>query len=190
MQNGAIARNGLAISDTDLAAYRSSISLVSQESCLFSGSIRDNLLLGVLDEAFIDEEELHKAARDAGIHEFIVSLPEGYDTEIGPRGVALSGGQKQRISIARALIRHPSLLLLDEATSSLDTATERAIQAVFDDMKGSRTMVVVAHRLSTIRNADVIFVMDDGRVVEQGNHAQLIEKSGIYTRMVSLPNEP
>ncbi|KFA79500.1 hypothetical protein S40288_05346 [Stachybotrys chartarum IBT 40288] len=190
VQNGAIARNGLTISDTDLAVYRSSISLVAQESCLFSGSIRDNILLGVPDEAFIDEEELHRAARDAGIHEFIVSLPEGYDTEIGPRGVALSGGQKQRISIARALIRHPSLLLLDEATSSLDTATERAIQAVFDEMKGSRTMVVVAHRLSTVRNADVIFVMDDGRVVEQGNHSQLIEQSGIYTRMASLPNEP
>ncbi|KAI9147413.1 ABC transporter BEA3 [Paramyrothecium foliicola] len=182
-ESGRIARNGLEISNTDLAAHRASISLVAQEPCLFSGSIRDNILLGVPDETFVDEEEIHQACKDAGIHEYVVSLPEGYDTEIGPRGVTLSGGQKQRISIARALIRHPSLVLLDEATSALDSETERAVQTVFEEMRGSTTMVVVAHRLATVRNADIIFVIGDGKVVEQGNHANLIAQKGMYAHM-------
>jgi ATP-binding cassette subfamily B (MDR/TAP) protein 1 len=164
--------------------------LVAQEPGLFSGSVRENILLGVPNDATVAAADLHSAARDAGIHDFIASLSEGYDTPLGPNGVALSGGQKQRISIARALVRNPSLLLLDEATSSLDSETEREVQAVFDATKGTRTMVVVAHRLATVQNADVIFVMGDGRLVEKGNHASLIAQRGIYYQMVSLQTEP
>jgi ATP-binding cassette, subfamily B (MDR/TAP), member 1 len=159
---------------------------VSQEPNLFSGSIRDNILLGVQDESFISVADIHSAAKDAGIHDFIMSLPEGYDTHLGPNGVALSGGQKQRISIARAIIRKPTLLLLDEATSSLDSETEREVQAVFDEAKGTRTMVVVAHRLATVQNADIIFVMEEGRVVEQGDHANLMRRRATYFHMVSI----
>lgn len=189
ISGGEILRDGIEISNINLGQYRSGISLVAQEPNLFSGSIRDNILLGVQDEAFTPVDELHNAARDAGIHDFIMSLPEGYDTHLGPNGVALSGGQKQRISIARAIIRKPTLLLLDEATSSLDSETEREVQAVFDATKGTRTMVVVAHRLATVRNADVIFVMEGGRVVEQGDHASLIKRRATYFRMVSTSKD-
>ncbi|KAH8671517.1 ABC transporter [Xylariales sp. PMI_506] len=181
--SGEILRDGIEISNINLGQYRSGISLVAQEPNLFSGSVRDNILLGVQDESFVPLTTLHRAAQDSGIHDFIMSLPEGYDTHLGRNGVALSGGQKQRISIARALIRMPSLLLLDEATSSLDSETEREVQAVFDATKGTRTMVVVAHRLATVQNADVIFVMEDGRVVEQGDHISLIKRRGTYFRM-------
>lgn len=159
--------------------------MVAQEPSLFSGSIRENILLGIANEEAVSETDVHIAARDAGIHDFVLSLPEGYDTQIGPHGVALSGGQKQRISIARALIRKPTLLLLDEATSSLDSETERAVQAVFESTRAGRTMVVVAHRLATVQNADIIFVMSDGRVVEKGDHADLLAQKGVYYQMVS-----
>jgi ATP-binding cassette, subfamily B (MDR/TAP), member 1 len=157
---------------------------VAQEPSLFDGTLRDNILLGVDPDATTDEQ-LHKACADAGIHDFIASLPEGYNTEVGMRGVALSGGQKQRISIARALIRNPRLLLLDEATSNLDSETERQVQAVFERTKASRTMVVVAHRLATVQNADVIFVLGDGKVLEKGDHQTLLRKKGVYYQMVS-----
>ena len=152
---------------------------------LFDGTLRDNVLLGVDAEADDAEAQLHQACRDAGIHDFIVSLPEGYDTEVGLRGVSLSGGQKQRLSIARALVRKPRLLLLDEATSNLDSETERQVQEVFERTRAARTMVVVAHRLATIQNADIIFVMGDGKVLEKGNHAALLKKRGVYWNMVS-----
>lgn len=164
--------------------YRNSISLVSQEPSLFEGSIRENILLGV-DEAEVSDEALHQVCRDAEIHSFISSLPEGYNTAVGAKGVALSGGQKQRIAIARALIRNPRLLLLDEATSNLDSQTERSVQAVFERTGKGRTMVVVAHRLATVQNADVIFVISDGCVAEKGNHASLLRKRGMYYQMVS-----
>lgn len=151
---------------------------------MFDGTLRDNILLGV-DEDSITEEQIHRACRDAEIHEFIASLPDGYNTSVGTKGVALSGGQKQRISIARALIRNPRLLLLDEATSNLDSETERAVQAVFEKTKKTRTMIVVAHRLATVQNADVIFVLASGRVQEKGTHTELLRKRGIYYQMVS-----
>ncbi|KAK4153850.1 P-loop containing nucleoside triphosphate hydrolase protein [Chaetomidium leptoderma] len=179
---GQILYNGLDIPGLCLKSYRKDISLVSQEPNLFDGTLRENILLGV-DEATTTEEQLHQACRDAEIHDFIVSLPDGYSTEVGTRGVALSGGQKQRLSIARALIRNPRLLLLDEATSSLDAETERSVQAVFEKNKKNRTMVVVAHRLATVQNADVIFVMADGRVVEKGDHGSLLRRRGIYYQM-------
>ena len=158
---------------------------MSQEPNLFDGTLRENILLGV-DEKTTSEEQLHQACRDAEIHDFIISLPDGYNTSAGTRGVTLSGGQRQRLSIARALIRNPRLLLLDEATSNLDAETERSVQGVLEKNKKNRTMVVVAHRLATVQNADVIFVLADGRVVEKGNHASLVSKRGIYYQMVSL----
>jgi ABC-type multidrug transport system fused ATPase/permease subunit len=191
-QSGDVRYNGRSIDQLDLASYRSSLSLVAQEPCLFSGSVRKNIMLGVSrreqshEDEMDDEERVHVAARAAGIHDFVVSLPEGYETDIGTAGVALSGGQKQRISIARALVRNPSVLLLDEATSSLDSETERKIQEVFDSERGNRTILMVAHRLATVQNADVIFVMNDGVVVEKGSHASLIGKRGLYYQMVSL----
>jgi ABC-type multidrug transport system fused ATPase/permease subunit len=129
------------------------------------------------------EERLHAVCRDAGIHDFVSSLPEGYNTEVGQSGVSLSGGQRQRISIARALIRDPAVLLLDEATSSLDSEMEREVQAVFERTGKGRTMIVVAHRLATVQNADIIFVMHEGRVVETGHHKSLLAEKGRYWHM-------
>ncbi|KAH8707268.1 ABC transporter BEA3 [Beauveria bassiana] len=146
------------------------------------GTIRENILLGV-DETTITDEHLHRVCREAEVHDFIVSLPEGYRTNIGSRGVTLSGGQKQRVAIARALIRQPSILLLDEATSSLDSESERLVQAAFERAGRGRTMVVVAHRLATVQNADVIFVLGDGKLLERGNHQELLRKKGVYWQM-------
>lgn len=157
--------------------------MVAQEPTLFQGSIRENILLGV--EETTPTETLHQACRDAEIHDFISSLPEGYDTDVGMKGVALSGGQKQRIAIARALIRNPKILLLDEATSSLDSESEKLVQAAFERAGKGRTMVVVAHRLATVQNADVIFVLGEGTVLEIGDHQALLRKRGVYYQMVS-----
>jgi ATP-binding cassette subfamily B (MDR/TAP) protein 1 len=159
------------------------ISLVAQEPTLFQGTIRENVLLGV--EESTSNELLHQACRDAEIHDFIMSLPEGYQTDVGSKGIALSGGQKQRIAIARALIRDPKILLLDEATSSLDSESEKLVQAAFERAGKGRTMVVVAHRLATVQNADIIFVLGEGKVLETGDHNQLLRKRGVYYQMVS-----
>ena len=153
---------------------------------VFQGTLRENILLGV-PPASIPDAELHAVCRDAGIHDFIVSLPEGYETPIGSRGVSLSGGQKQRVAIARALVRRPAVLLLDEATSSLDSESERLVQRAFERAAAGRTMVVVAHRLATVQNADVIFVLGEGgKVLEQGSHGDLLRRKGVYWNMVSL----
>lgn len=157
---------------------------MAQEAALLKGTIRENILLGVDIDATSDEK-LYQVCRDASIHDFIVSLPEGYDTNIGSRGVSLSGGQKQRMAIARALLRDPNILLLDEATSSLDSESEILVQSAFERAGRGRTMIVVAHRLSTVQNADVIFVLGEGKLLEQGNHAELLRKRGIYWQMVS-----
>jgi ABC-type multidrug transport system fused ATPase/permease subunit len=137
-----------------------------------------------VDADTVTDAQLHAACRDASIHDFIVSLPNGYNTNIGSRGVSLSGGQKQRVSIARALIRNPQILLLDEATSSLDLESEKLVQAAFERASKGRTMVCVAHRLATVQNADVIFVLGDGKLLEKGNHAELLKKKSIYYQMV------
>lgn len=160
------------------------MSLVAQEPTLFQGSIKENILLGVSEST--PTELLHSACRSAEIHDFIMSLPDGYNTDVGNRGVNLSGGQKQRIAIARALIREPKVLLLDEATSSLDSESEKLVQAAFEKAASGRTMVVVAHRLATVQNADVIFVLGEGGVLEVGNHAVLLKKRGVYYQMVSF----
>jgi ATP-binding cassette, subfamily B (MDR/TAP), member 1 len=186
VKSGNITYNGVDIGDLNLQEYRKTISLVAQEASLFTGTIKQNVLVGV-DEAAVSDEELHQACKDAEMHDFIISLPEGYETRIGLKGVLLSGGQRQRLAIARALIRKPRLLLLDEATSALDSETEKQVQRVFEKTKGERTMVVVAHRLATVQNADVIFVLGDGQVLERGNHAELLAKRGVYYHMVGFP---
>jgi ATP-binding cassette, subfamily B (MDR/TAP), member 1 len=184
-QRGQILYHGNDINNIPLSQYRSTLSLVAQEPSLFEGSIRENILLGIPDSTTITDAVLHTAARSAEIHDFITSLPEGYSTPVGTKGVALSGGQKQRIAIARALIRDPRVLLLDEATSNLDSETERSVQEVLEKTGKGRTMVVVAHRLATVQNADVIFVIGDGKVVEKGDHNSLLRKRGTYWQMVS-----
>ncbi|KAH7364104.1 ABC transporter-like protein [Rhexocercosporidium sp. MPI-PUGE-AT-0058] len=183
-ERGSILMHGTDVNKLSLSGYRSHISLVSQEPSLFEGTIRDNILLGV-ESLDTPDSAVHLACQQAEIHNFITSLPAGYGTEVGARGIALSGGQKQRIAIARALIRNPRVLLLDEATSNLDSETEREVQNVFEQSgKGKgRTMVVVAHRLATVQNADVIFVVEGGRVVEKGNHAELLALRGVYWQM-------
>lgn len=181
---GKIFCNGVDIDKVDVYGYRHNLALVSQEPTMFRGTVRHNVLFGVSDPESISEERLHQVCRDAFIHDFIVSLPDGYDTEVGPKGVSLSGGQKQRIALARALIRDPKILLLDEATSALDSESEKIVQAALDRARQGRTMIAVAHRLSTIQNADIIFVLDGGKVVEKGTHTELLEKRKVYWDMV------
>ncbi|EAQ93388.1 hypothetical protein CHGG_01623 [Chaetomium globosum CBS 148.51] len=182
VSKGQILFNGKDITDVNVYEYRKLLSLVAQESSLFHGTIRENLLLGV-DPSTITDEQLHQCCRDASIHEFIMSLPDGYNTNIGSRGVSLSGGQKQRVSIARALIRNPRVLLLDEATSSLDSESEKLVQAAFERVAKGRTTVAVAHRLATIQKADIIYVLGEGKVLEKGTHAELLKQKGVYWHM-------
>ncbi|KAK4173584.1 putative ABC multidrug transporter [Triangularia setosa] len=182
VNKGQILFNGKDISEVNVYEYRKLLSLVAQEPSLFHGTIRENILLGV-DPEQVTEEELHSCCKDASIHEFIMSLPEGYNTNIGSRGVSLSGGQKQRLSIARALIRNPRVLLLDEATSSLDSESEKLVQKAFERVSKGRTTVAVAHRLATIQGADVIYVLGEGKVLEKGTHNELLRKKGVYWHM-------
>ncbi|KAG9571775.1 ABC transporter, partial [Aureobasidium melanogenum] len=180
---GAITCNGVNINDMNVYDYRRKISLVAQEPTMFRGTIRDNVLFGIPDPSSVSDEKIHQVCRDALIHDFIVSLPQGYYTDVGQKGVAMSGGQKQRIAIARALVRGPKLLLLDEATSALDSESEKIVQAAFERARSGKTMIAVAHRLSTIQSADVIFVFDEGKVVEKGSHNELVQKQGVYWEM-------
>ena len=161
--------------------YRGHMSLVQQEPTLYQGSVRENVSLGLDFEP--SDEQITEACRKANAIDFVVSLPEGLDTPCGSRGMQFSGGQRQRIAIARALIRNPKLLLLDEATSALDTQSERLVQAALDEAAMSRTTIAVAHRLSTIRNAAVIFVFANGRIAEMGTHAELQRMKGRYYEM-------
>ncbi|KAL2022705.1 hypothetical protein VTK56DRAFT_4786 [Thermocarpiscus australiensis] len=182
VNKGQILFNGKDITEVNVYEHRKLLSLVAQEPSLFQGTIRENILLGV-DPARVTDEQLHQCCRDANIHDFIVSLPDGYDTNIGSRGVSLSGGQKQRLSIARALIRNPRVLLLDEATSSLDSESEKLVQAAFERVAKGRTTVAVAHRLATIQGADIIYVLGEGKVLEKGTHAELLKQKGVYWHM-------
>jgi ATP-binding cassette subfamily B (MDR/TAP) protein 1 len=179
--SGHITLTDIDISKLSPRLYRSHISLVSQEPILFQGTLRHNIILGLEHEP--SNEEIYDACRQANILEFIDSLPEGFSTQCGSRGGQFSGGQRQRITIARALIRNPRLLLLDEATSALDTTSEKVVQEALMDAGNGRIMVAVAHRLSTIRDADWIFVMGGGRIVESGTHRELLRKRGVYYAM-------
>ncbi|MDO5517479.1 MAG: ABC transporter ATP-binding protein [Clostridium sp.] len=182
-QNGDILIDGKSIYDVTLESLRKNIGIVQQEVFLFTGTIRDNILYGKTDAT---EEELIKAAKMANIHEFIEALPDGYDTYIGERGVKLSGGQKQRISIARVFLKNPPILILDEATSALDNVTERIIQESLENLCAGRTTIVVAHRLSTIKNADEIVVLGSEGIIEKGTHDELIEKQGEYSKLHNM----
>ena len=175
--------DGKDIRHLTLDSVRKSIGIVQQDVFLFSGSIRDNILYGRLDAT---EEEVVEAAKRAHIHDYIISLENGYDTEVGERGVKLSGGQKQRLSIARVFLKDPAILILDEATSALDNTTEVLIQQALDELCEGRTTLVVAHRLSTIRNADEIAVVIRGEVTERGTHEELMQAGGMYQKLYSL----
>jgi ABC-type multidrug transport system fused ATPase/permease subunit len=155
--------------------------VVQQDAFVFSGSVRDNLAYGRPDA---DDDEIVHASVAAHAHEFITRLPEGYDTPLGERGVNLSGGQRQRLSIARALLKDPRILILDEATSALDAESESLVQDALEQVMASRTCFVVAHRLSTIRNADRIVVLDRGEIAEVGTHDDLIARGGVYARLI------
>src|SRR5256714_2907122 len=179
--HGRLLLNGTDIRDLKLRSYRDLLAIVQQDVFLFDGSVRDNIASGRHDAT---EEEIEDAARRANAHEFIVKLPQGYDTFIGERGVKLSGGQQQRLAIARAILASPQILILDEATSNLDTESEQLIQASMADLLADRTTFVIAHRLSTIRRAHLILLMEGGRVIERGTHEQLMAARGGYYDMV------
>ena len=181
--DGEILIDGKELHTVTMASVRRNIGIVQQDIYLFNASIRDNILYGRLDAT---EEEVIEAAKRANIHDYIMTLENGYETVIGERGVRLSGGQKQRLSIARVFLKNPPILILDEATSALDNTTEILIQQALDELCKGRTTIVVAHRLSTIKNADEIAVIADGRIVEQGDHEQLMANGGMYAELYSL----
>jgi subfamily B ATP-binding cassette protein MsbA len=181
VSSGTIEIDGQQIDRVSLTSLRNAIAIVSQDVTLFDDTIRANIALGRLDAR---EDEIIAAARAAAAHEFILAQPNGYDTQIGDRGLRLSGGQRQRLALARAILKDAPILLLDEATSALDTQSERLVHEALDRFTDGRTTLVIAHRLSTVQNADLICVMDQGRVVETGTHTALVAKGGIYTDLV------
>ncbi|MDJ0948061.1 MAG: ABC transporter ATP-binding protein [Alphaproteobacteria bacterium] len=183
VDGGRVAIDGQDVRSVTLASLRANIGLVSQEISLFDDTVRANIAYGKPEAG---EAEIVAAARAAAAHDFIDALPEGYDTEVGGRGLKLSGGQRQRIAIARAMLKNAPILLLDEATSALDTESERQVQEALANLMRGRTTVVIAHRLSTVVNADVIYVLEDGQVREQGSHAALLARGGLYARLYEL----
>ena len=179
-EQGEILIGGINIKDVSTHTLREKMAVVSQDVFLFGGSVRDNIMYGAPEKT---EEDMILAAKRANIHEFVSTLADGYDTEVGERGVKLSGGQKQRISIARAFLKNPAILILDEATSALDNMTEMQVQSALAELAEGRTTIVVAHRLSTVKNADEILVLTDGRIEERGSHERLLEKNGVYAEL-------
>lgn len=180
LQEGMIYIDGTPISEISNKSLRQNVGIVQQDVFLFTGTFKENIAYGDPDA---DDESIIEAAKRANIHDYIVSLPDGYNTQIGERGIKLSGGQKQRLSIARVFLKNPSVLILDEATSALDNATEALIQHALYELCKGRTTLVVAHRLSTVKNADEIVVVNKGKIEEQGTHEQLIKKGGIYKKL-------
>ena len=179
---GRITLDGIDIRDIKLDSLRRVIGSVSQNVFLFDGTVRDNIAYAKPDAS---DEEIELAARRANIHEYVSSLERGYDTEVGERGVKLSGGQRQRIAIARLFLKNPPLLILDEATSALDNITEMQIQSALEELSRGRTVIVVAHRLSTIKGADTIAVVNDGGITEMGSHEELLSRGGEYAHLYS-----
>jgi ATP-binding cassette subfamily B protein len=181
VNEGSVRIGGVDVRDLTVASLAALVGVVSQETYLFHATVRENLRFAKPDAT---DSEVAAAADAAQIHDLIAALPEGYDTVVGERGYRFSGGEKQRIAIARTILRNPPILVLDEATSSLDTETERQVQAALDQLTEGRTTIAIAHRLSTVQNADQIVVLDGGLIVEQGTHAELIELGGRYAQLL------
>jgi ATP-binding cassette subfamily B protein len=180
VDGGAIEIDGQDIRGVQQASLRAAIGIVPQDTVLFNDTIYHNIAYG---RPSASREEVERAARLARIHDFVAGLPEGYETKVGERGLKLSGGEKQRVAIARTILKDPPILVLDEATSALDTRTEKEIQASLDEVSRGRTTLVIAHRLSTVVDAEEILVLDGGRVVERGRHADLVARDGVYAEM-------
>ena len=185
VSEGSIAVDGHDVRDVTMRSLRSNIGIVQQDVFLFAASIKENIRYGRLDAT---DEEIIEAAKAAEIHDDILNMPDGYDTVVGERGITLSGGQKQRVSIARIFLKNPPILILDEATSALDSATEMRITSALDRLSQGRTTLIIAHRLSTVRNADEIIVIDETGIIERGTHAELLEKDGAYRKLHDAQN--
>lgn len=183
VSEGSVSIDGTDVRGVTLRSLRRSIGIVQQDVYLFAGTVADNIRYGRLDATM---EEIQQAAKRANAHEFIMELPDGYDTYIGQRGVKLSGGQKQRLSIARVFLKNPPILIFDEATSALDNESEKVVQESLEKLAAGRTTFVIAHRLTTIRNAREILVLTENGIRERGTHAELMEKNGLYASLYQV----
>ncbi len=183
MTTGSITIDGNDLRDVSLSSIRSQIGVVTQETVLFNESLRNNIAYG---QPSVSQASLESAARAALAHDFIMELPAGYDTVIGEKGVRLSGGERQRIAIARAILKNAPILILDEATSALDSESEALVQSALQNLMSGRTVVVIAHRLSTVRRADRIVVIENGAIADIGTHEELVQKLGTYRRLYDL----
>ncbi len=183
VQQGEIAVDGIPLRDLDLTSWRNRLALVSQDSYVLNATVRENIAYGKTDATY---DEIVDAAKRAQAHDFIMKLPEGYDSQVGNRGVLLSGGQQQRITLARAIVRDPDVLILDEATNQLDSIAEHLVQEALEEFGQQKTVVVIAHRLSTVKRADHIAVLDKGELREQGTVQTLLELNGLFAKLYKL----